>query len=76
MLSHKTGIPNAITVGLVRTADGVTAPVGTVMGHTVSVVESPWGADQILVNVAGPGATEAQAKFVVNRAFVTSGEGV
>jgi hypothetical protein len=66
----------ADTVGLLRTAVGVTAPVGTVIGQTVSLRESPCGADQILVNVASPDATEAQAKVVVNRPFVTSGEGV
>jgi hypothetical protein len=76
VLSHIIGIAIADTVGLVRTAVGVTAPVGTVIGKTVSVRESPCGADQILVNVASPGATEAQAKVVVNSAFVTSGKGV
>lgn len=65
-----------MTVGLLRTAVGVTAPVETVIGQTVSVQKSPCGADQILVNVAYPGATDAQAKVVVGRALVTSGEGV
>ena len=63
----------AITVGVVRTMVGVTAPVGTVIGQTVPVVESPCGANQILVSVARSGAVDAQAKVAVNRAFLTPG---